>query len=153
EPRTILPVLASLVGPRDWLLFSANLAPGNDYVAGLKAILPQYDNALTREWLWTLLLDLGFERSDGRMDFTLRNGPTSGRLKKISARLRLRRPCRIEVHGETFVFRKGDELEVFFSYRYTPELVRRALNGVGLSVQEQWITKSEEEGVFLCRRS
>ena len=46
EPQEILPKLASLVRPKDFLLFSANLAPGNNYAAGMKKILPQYDNAL-----------------------------------------------------------------------------------------------------------
>ena len=44
EPQDILPKLASLIRPKDFLLFSANLAPGADYAAGMKKILPQYDN-------------------------------------------------------------------------------------------------------------
>src|SRR5262245_60795398 len=60
EPQIILPKLASLLRGNDTLLFSANLAPGADY-AGLKKILPQYDNPLTRDWLMTFLLDLGVE--------------------------------------------------------------------------------------------
>ncbi|MEY4918336.1 MAG: hypothetical protein RL616_2249, partial [Verrucomicrobiota bacterium] len=44
EPRQILPKLAELLRPNDSLLFSANLAPGDDYAAGMKKILPQYDN-------------------------------------------------------------------------------------------------------------
>ena len=61
EPQVILPKLASLVRPADFLLFSANLAPGKNYAAGMKKILPQYDNAPTRDWLMTFLLDLGVE--------------------------------------------------------------------------------------------
>src|SRR5262245_50977201 len=38
EPRTIMPRLASLVGPEDSLLISANLAPGPDYAEGVKRI-------------------------------------------------------------------------------------------------------------------
>ena len=40
----------------------------------------------------------------------------------------------------------------FFSYRYTPERVRALLGEHQLEVLDQWITMSEEEGVFLCRR-
>ena len=43
-----------------------------DYAAGVKKILPQYDNALTRDWLLTFLLDLGVERSNGELSFALR---------------------------------------------------------------------------------
>jgi hypothetical protein len=70
EPRNILPRLAALIRPRDQLLFSANLASGQDYRAGVERILPLYDNALTRDWLSTWLFDLGIDPDAGtiRMD-------------------------------------------------------------------------------------
>jgi len=49
EPDQILPKLAGLLKVDDYLLFSANLAPGGDDDAGMKRILPQYDNPLTRD--------------------------------------------------------------------------------------------------------
>src|SRR5437660_9505239 len=55
EPGLILPRLAALVRPADYLLFSANLAPGPDYAAGIKQILPLYDNGPTCDWLTTFL--------------------------------------------------------------------------------------------------
>src|SRR5882724_1725492 len=59
EPMLILPRLSALVRPGDWLLVSANLAPGLDYAVGVQRVLPLYDNELTREWLLAFLLDLG----------------------------------------------------------------------------------------------
>ena len=69
EPQNILPKLAALVRPEDFLLFSANLAPGENYAAGVKKVLPQYDNPPTRDWLLTFLLDLGVARGDGELQF------------------------------------------------------------------------------------
>ena len=66
-----MPKLASLIRPKDFLLFSANLAPGKNYAAGMKKILPQYDNAQTRDWLMTFLLDLGIEKCDGELRFEI----------------------------------------------------------------------------------
>jgi uncharacterized SAM-dependent methyltransferase len=148
EPEQILPKLASLLQPKDVLLFSANLAPGNDYATGMKKILPQYDNPLTRDWLMTFLLDLGVERRDGDLRFGIENGRFS--VKRIAARFHFYRARRLEIESETFNFKRGDSVQVFFSYRYTPERVRAVLNRHGLKVCERWITKSEEEGVFLC---
>ena len=150
EPDDILPTLAGLVRRQDTLLFSANLAPGNDYAAGVKKILPQYDNTLMREWLLSFLFDLGVERGDGAVRFTVKNGRLG--LKRVVARFHFRRRCQIEVEGESFCFKADDAVQLFFSYRYTPELVRAELAKHGLLVCDQWITKSEEEGVFLCRR-
>ncbi|HWD92063.1 MAG TPA: L-histidine N(alpha)-methyltransferase [Verrucomicrobiae bacterium] len=150
EPEIILPKLASLIRVQDDLLFSANLAPGRDYAEGVKKILPQYDNALTRDWLLAFLFDLGVEPYDGELRFTAED---AGPLKRIVARFHFTRARTIVLDEERFEFRAGEAIRLFFSYRYTPELAREVLARHGLEVVEQWVTASEEEGVFLCRRS
>jgi L-histidine Nalpha-methyltransferase len=149
EPQVILPKLASLVRPKDFLLFSANLAPGKDYAAGVKKILPQYDNAPTRDWLLTFLFDLGIKKNDGELHFEIE---TKNGLKRIVANFHAKRACRIEIENEQFDFKPGEKIRLFFSYRYTPERVQKTLAAYRLEVCEQWIAKSGEEGVFLCRR-
>jgi len=151
EPREILPRLAALVWPKDFLLFSANLAPGHNYAAGMKSILPQYDNALTRDWLMTFLFDLGIEKSDGELRFAIEAGGFG--LKRVVARFHFTRARQIKVDGESFKFRRGESIRLFFSYRYTPERVCNILARHKLEVCGQWIAKSGEEGVFLVRRS
>ena len=59
----------------------------------------------------------------------------------------------IQLTKETFEFQPGDFIRLFFSYRHTPDQVRELLGQQGVSVIDQWITRSEEEGVFLCRRA
>jgi L-histidine Nalpha-methyltransferase len=151
EPDAILPKLATLVRRQDTLLFSANLAPGPNYAAGVKKILLQYDNALMREWLVTFLRDLGVGQNDGVVRFTAENGRLG--LKRVMARFHFRHARQIEVAGKSFDFNSGTVVQLFFSYRYTPERVHTRLAAHGLKVQQQWITQSGEEGVFLCRRS
>lgn len=151
EPQVILPKLASLVRPQDYLLFSANLAPGQDYAAGMKRILPQYDNALTREWLLTFLLDLGVERTDGALNVSIASGAAG--LKRVVAGFRFARSCEIKIEGKVFSFRRGETIRLFFSYRYTPQRVTQILGRHGLQVSESWITESGEEGVFFCRQN
>jgi uncharacterized SAM-dependent methyltransferase len=150
ESGKIMPKLASLVRPKDFLLFSANLAPGKNYAAGMKKILPQYDNPLTRDWLMTFLDDLGVARRNGDLRFAIENGRFG--LKRVVADFHFRRSRRIKVENEAFTFRAGDAIRLFFSYRYKPGRARTVLNRHGLKVREQWIAKSEEEGVFLCRK-
>ncbi len=150
EPAEILPKLAALVRKPDGLLFSANLAPGPDYTAGVRQILPQYDNILTREWLMAFLLDLGVESSDGEIDFEIED---VGDLKHIVARFRFRSTRTVSVGGELVEFKSGESIRLFYSYRYTPGLVKTTLAAHGLRVERQWVTQSGEEGVFLCRRS
>lgn len=150
EPGKILPKLASLVRPKDYLLFSANLAPGKDFAAGVEKILPQYDNALTRDWLLTFLLDLGIERGDGQLRFEVEDRP--GGLRRIAAHFHFKRQRRVEIEKDSFLFKPRESIRLFFSYRYTPERVRRALFAHKLKVLKQWVTESGEEGVFLCTK-
>jgi len=112
--------------------------------------LPQYDNPLTGDWLMTFLLDLGVQRRDGDLRFAIENGRFG--LKRVAARFHFRRPRRLEIESETFNFKRGDLIHLFFSYRYTPERVRTLLDRHGLEVLQQWVTKSGEEGVFLVSR-
>jgi uncharacterized SAM-dependent methyltransferase len=153
EPETILPRLAGLVRSADQFLFSANLAPGPEYTAGVERILPQYDNDLTRAWLFTFLEDLGVKPCDGVLRFKIEDGLGSPKLKRVAAYFDFARPCRLEVDEEQFEFGPGETIRLFFSYRYTPGLVREWLARYGLVVEDEWITKSEEEGVFLVSRS
>ena len=75
-----------------------------------------------------------------------------GGLKRIVAGFRFTRARWVEVDGERFDFHAGETIRLFFSYRYTPERVRQILARHGLAICGQWIAKSEEEGVFLCRK-
>jgi len=150
EPPQILPKLAALVRPQDWLLFSANLAPGADYATGMRKILPQYDNPLTRDWLMAFLFDLGVAARDGQLRFSIETGGLG--LKRVVARFHFHRARTIQASGQKFSFTRGEAIQLFFSYRYTPARVRKILSRHRLEVREEWITNSGEEGVFLCYR-
>ncbi len=151
EPNHILPRLTGLLRPGDLLLFSANLAPGLDYAAGMKRILGQYDNVLTRQWLLAFLLDLGVQAGDGHLTFGIETGQAG--LKRVVADFQFIRNRTLQVHGREFSFQPGREIRLFFSYRHTPERMKRLLERHGLRVENQWASASGEEGLFLCRQS
>jgi hypothetical protein len=151
EQEMIMPRLTAMLDASDSLLFSANLAPGPDYEAGVRRVLPLYDNDHTRDWLTTFLLDLGVENSDGEMSFFIEEG--GGGLKRIAAYFRFQRERKIQIDEEQVVFKAGESIRLFFSYRHTPALVRALLARHGLSVQAEWVTRSGEEGVFLAIRA
>jgi L-histidine N-alpha-methyltransferase len=150
EPAPLLLRLRSWLRPGDRLLLSANLAPGEDYAAGVRAVLPQYDNALTREWLMTLLLDLGFEAGDGGLHFAIEQDEQG--LKRIVAHYALQRARTIRVYGETLHFGLNERIRLFFSYRHTIATLSRLLEKAGLEVTQNWLNESREEGVFLGQR-
>jgi uncharacterized SAM-dependent methyltransferase len=152
EPEVIMPRVAGLLAEGDHLLFSANLAPGTDYAAGVQRILPLYDNELTRDWLLVFLRELGVDVEQGKLNFVIEENPCAGNLKRVAAYYQFRGRCLIAVDEERFEFNGGDTLRIFFSYRHTPRTVEGLLTKHGLRVIDQWITDSQEEGVFLCGR-
>lgn len=149
EPEVILPKLARLVQGNALLLFSANLAPGPDYAAGVQRVLPQYDNPLTRDWLMTFLLDLGFEKADGELRFGVEDYPAGSGLKRIAADFKIARKQTIEIHSERFEFLPGESIRLFFSYRHTAASAEMLLRAQNLRVLESWLARSAEEGIFL----
>jgi uncharacterized SAM-dependent methyltransferase len=153
EPRPILRRLASLLGPGDRLLFSANLVPGPDHAHSMRRILPQYDNALTREWLMTFLLDLGVERRDGTPRFEVETVPGRPALRRFVARFHFQRTREVWADGREIRFCRGESVRLFFSYRHTPESIAALLRARGISVLDRWLSGSGEEGVFLCGRT
>jgi uncharacterized SAM-dependent methyltransferase len=150
EPGIIVPAMAALLDKSDGLLFSANLAPGPDYAAGMKRILPGYDNALTRDWLTTFLFDLGFEPADGTMRFAVEDSAQG--YQRIAAYFDLTRDRALSVYNERFAFRAGESIRLFFSYRYTPELLATLFGRHGILVSRRWMASSGEEGVFFCQK-
>lgn len=149
EPEVIMPRLAALIRPGDFLLFSANLAPGADYAAGVRRILPGYANPETAEWLLTFLYELGVEQGVGALHFSVEDSAAG--LKRIVADYCFGKEQRLRVGGDGFEFKPGGRIRLFFSYRYTPDRVAALLAQFGLAVVNHWITPSGEEGVFLCQ--
>jgi L-histidine Nalpha-methyltransferase len=148
EPAVLRRALGSLLRSGDRLLLSANLAPGADSRAGTLAVLPQYDNATTRAWLWGGLTELGFKREDGELRFGVEEAEEIPGLWRIVGDLVLQRTAAVAAGQERFTFDRGDTLRVFFSYRYTPALCAEFLKAAGLAGNKPSLSASGEEGLF-----
>jgi L-histidine Nalpha-methyltransferase len=151
EPGLILPRLAELTSGGDWLLMSANLVPGPDTTAGMRRILPGYDNPPTRDWLTMFLFDLGFEPADGTVRFSIEAFGEGCR--RVAADFCMAGRRAVKVEGEIFEFNAGEKIRLFFSCRYTPDQIAALLAIHQLEVREQWVSQSGEEGIFLCRKA
>lgn len=152
EPGEILARISALLRPNDLLIFSANLAPGDDYRAGVEKVLPQYDNEETRNWLMSVLIDHGIESGDGELKFDVEE-VADNNLIRIVARFHFTTEKTIEIDGEEFLFASGDAIRVFFSYRHTVETVRTWLDKESIEVVDERITAAGEEGIFICRKN
>ncbi len=139
-PNEILPQLRALIKSEDRLLLSANLAPN-----GIESILPQYDNAPTREWLGEFPRAHGAK--EGAVKITIE---TDGALERIAAHFHFGVACAMRANNERFDFSSGDVLRLFVSYRYTLQSLAETLLAHGIVINDAFLSENEEEGVFVC---
>ncbi len=147
--RSILYPLRS----QDHLVIGANLAPATNYERAVAGILKQYDNERTREWLMGAVLELNISEQDGELEFTVQPAETMSSLLRIQADFVFRRERCVSFFGEEIRFAIGQRLQLFYSYRFTPDHIRTFASQAGLDVRQEWIGASGEEGLFLCRRA
>ena len=145
ELDVILPRLATLLREGDQLLVSANLAPGDDYRCGVEVVLPQYDNAETRDWLLSFLDGLGVSATAGELRFGIEE--VDG-LFRIVADFEFSETLQLSVGGESVEFAAGSVLRLFFSYRHTGQSLANCLAKHGLKIVASQVASSAEEGVF-----
>ena len=139
-PNEILPQLRALLKPEDRLLFSANLAPD-----GITSILPQYDNAPTREWLSEFPRTHGAGKGEVKIKIE-RDGP----LDRIAANFYFTETCTMNANDKQFDFIAGDTLRLFVSYRYTLQSLAETLASHNIVIENAFLSDSGEEGVFVC---
>lgn len=149
----LLSYLRRLMRPDDLLLLSANLSPGPYGSPAAQRIVPQYDNPLARAWFAGLLDSLGFARSDLRLSVQARPLREDGHVWRIQADARVLQDVQLALYEESFDFRTGEILEVFFSNRFTPTALPQVLGSAGFAVRQTWVLDSQEEGIYLCQRS
>ena len=152
EPEFIFGRMASWLRPGDRLLFSANLAPGPDLEAGVRAVLPQYDNPETKAWLRTLLEDHGVSADCGSVVFHIEPVHGFPGCARIAADWVVSQSSELVLDGESFPLLPGERLRLFFSCRHTPGSIEFGLRSHGLRLAQSWIAGSGEEGVFYVER-
>lgn len=149
-PRQALERIRSWMRTGDEMIVSANLAPGTDYSAGCRAVLPQYDNPLTARWLGTVLEDLDLEPDSFTIRFGIEPSPDLEGLFRIFGKAKFRQDVTLEMAGQSFAWRAGSGIDLFYSNRFTPELMQSLLEHVGFNILARELVESEEEGVWRC---
>jgi uncharacterized SAM-dependent methyltransferase len=150
--RTFLPYLRRLMRPHDLLLISANLSP-EPYPDGCATIVPQYDNPFSHAWFAGLLESLGFSLHQLHLTVAAASQREDGHIWQIQAYALFTEPVTLTVYNETFMFAAGEQLHLFFSTRFTPQVMPQVLAHAGLHVIETFLFASREEGIYVCTGS
>ncbi|MEC4814809.1 MAG: L-histidine N(alpha)-methyltransferase [Scytonema sp. PMC 1069.18] len=151
-PDEILPILSHFLQPGDILLMSANLSPGDDYLQGIKKVLPQYDNDLTKDWLMTVLVDAGINQEAGAIKFSIEDDNTNQNLKRINACFEVESDVNFKLDDKIIEWQAGDKVQVFFSYRYTTAKLQEVLKKYDIQILDYWEDTNQEEGIYFCQK-
>jgi hypothetical protein len=152
EPEFIFGRMASWLRLGDRMLFSANLAPGPELEAGVRTVLPQYDNPEPQAWLRTILEDHGVAADAGSVVFHIEPVDGFPGCARIAADWVVSRSSELVLDRESFPLLPGERLRLFFSCRHTPGSIEFGLRSQGLRLAQSWIAGSGEEGVFSAER-
>ncbi len=147
--QTFLPYIRRLMRPSDVLLLSVNLSPTPYPDAGPHTI-PQYDNPPARAWFIGLLENLGFSAADLDLCIDAKALRLDGHVWQIRAAARFLRQVELSLYEASFTFHHGEWLHLFFSNRFTPQVMPRILADAGLTVIDTFLFESQEEGIYLC---
>jgi uncharacterized SAM-dependent methyltransferase len=150
--HTFLLYVRSLMRPDDMLLLSANLSPG-PYADAVTRIVPQYDNPLAHAWYTGLLDSLGFTSSQIQLTVWPQLLHSDGHIWQIRAEATMRHPVQLTLYDEVFSFAAGESLEVFFSTRFTPQMMPAVLAEAGLTLLQTFLFDSQEEAIYVCART
>jgi L-histidine Nalpha-methyltransferase len=151
-PDEILPILSNFLQEGDILLMSANLSPGDDYLEGINKVMSQYDNELTQDWLMTVLVDAGINPESGTMKFTIKDDPKNPDLKRINAGFKVENDVSLKLDDQVIQWQTGDEVQLFFSYRYTTRKIQEFLQKYDIKVMDYWEGANQEEGIYFCQK-
>ena len=137
DPLHLLRRLGRRMQRGDFLLFSANLAPGKSSFAGARKVLPQYDNLPTRRWLRAAVDRHRPKLPPGRLEFGIHPDPKQKSLARIEAR---------------WISQKKSWI-VFSSRRPTRSQVEKWIRQTRLKRIARFLDPFGEEGVWLVGRN
>lgn len=135
----------SLLQPGDMLLASANLLP--DRPGARDDVMAQYDNPPTREWLGTVLAEIGLDDA-GPIAFRWDDAPDG---HVIVGEVTPGHGVVARVDGLEVELPAGAPIRVLESFRHTPDTLARLAADAGVQVQQVFTSPSGEEGVALAR--
>ncbi|ETX02364.1 MAG: hypothetical protein ETSY1_03825 [Candidatus Entotheonella factor] len=147
--QTFLPYVQRTLREDDLLLISANLSP-DPYPAAKAYIAPQYDNPHAHAWYSGLLDSLGFPMSQVSTSVQAVPLREDGQIWQLQVHTTFLQPVTLTVYDESFHFGPDEHLQVFFSTRFTPEVIPEIFAEAGLQVIESFLFESREEGIYLC---
>jgi SAM-dependent methyltransferase len=150
-PSVITRLFHAILRPGDCVLASAHLVPAGtreDISAGMKAILPQYDNPETLAWLAATVKAWELET---RVDVPeMRIAEREG-IPAFLGEARWKTPESFEQWGCRFSPDAENPLKLFSSLRYTPALFEDLLRRENFAVELLSLTACWQEGIWCIR--
>ncbi len=107
---------------------------------------------MTKDWLITVLTDVGVNQDDGIIQFDIEADQEYPDAHRITAYFELKRDVSFKLDRNLIQWQAGERVRLFFSYRYTTPMIQKVLNHYQIDVLASVEAANQEEGVYLCRK-
>ncbi|MGL4376856.1 MAG: L-histidine N(alpha)-methyltransferase, partial [Microcoleaceae cyanobacterium] len=83
---------------------------------------------------------------------TLKDDPIEPDLKRINYHFEVENDVSFKLDDQMIQWQTGDEVQLFFSYRYTTRKIQEVLQKYDIKVMDYWEGANQEEGIYFCQK-
>ncbi|MFM6078084.1 MAG: L-histidine N(alpha)-methyltransferase, partial [Dolichospermum sp.] len=102
--------------------------------------------------LMTVLVDAGINPDHGTIKFSLKDDPNHQELTRINAQFEVETNIDLKLDDQIMHWKNGDQIQLFFSYRYTTAKLQNILKQYDIVILDYWEGANQEEGVYFCQK-
>ncbi|MDZ4742683.1 MAG: L-histidine N(alpha)-methyltransferase [Verrucomicrobiota bacterium] len=136
----------------DHVVFSANLAPGDDYEKGVRKIFTQYDNPETRDWFLEFLGSLGIRAQKKALEFSIRKFLRPLPHYAICVNYIFPEKTALSLYGQRVSFKKGESLDIFHSFRHTLQTLKGFSLLSQLTITREQVSPDQQEALLSVQK-
>jgi len=118
----------------------------------IKNILRSYNNETYLDFLYQFIYRAGFEKADGFFEIEFTRDKLYPSLSSIEIYFCLKQDKKIQYLGENIIYRKGERIQIRFSYIYSSEVISSILTENGFKIENKLISDKKDFSLILCKK-
>jgi uncharacterized SAM-dependent methyltransferase len=145
---------------RDYLLLGVELLSDNfenkDFKqqnTEIKNIIGSYNNESYLNFLYIFIYRAGFNKEDGFFEIEFTKDKLYPSLYTIEIYFYLKQDKEIQYLGESIIYRKGERIQIRFSYLYSSEGIKEILEENKFKIEKNFISENKDFTLLLCKKN
>jgi uncharacterized SAM-dependent methyltransferase len=118
----------------------------------VKSILTTYNNDRYLDFLYQFIYRAGFKKEDGYFEIEFANDRLYPALLTVEVYFCLSADKKIQYLGEEIIYRKGERIQIRFSYIYTLSGIENMLQENGFKLVDKFLSNKKGFALILCKK-